>query len=178
MRTVTTRGDDSSPLGLGQEFPMRRDNLKFSDQVHLKDQFYAEVADEIIAEFNDTSYEDPKAAWKMEAGQVVALTAPPGMAESWDQFLQGERCADEVQLWNEAELFQEPQQLTRQVQRQQQHQQQQQQWGGYGRARGGRGGYRGRGCRGRRGYTPGVRRQSWHETSSDRRQITKSYFFN
>ena len=178
MQTVTTRGDQSSALGLGDEFPMRRDITKFADQVHLKDPYYTEVAEEVIREFMENTYEDPKTPWKVEAGQVVTLTTPPGLADSWDQFLQGERTAAEVQLWNEDELYQAPQHLL--------HQQVLpgwQPWGQqrsrYGRARGGRGrgGYRGR--RGQRGgYAPGDRRQNWHGTSSDRRMSLKNHTFN
>ena len=179
MATVTTRGDQSSALGLGPGFPMRRDSTKFADQVHLKDPYYAEVAEEVLREFSDNTYEDPKAPWKVEAGQVVSLVTPPGLQDSWDQFLQGERSAEEVQLWNEEELYSAPQQPLHQLVSPQWQQWGQQQWGRYHRARGHQGGYRGRGRRGRRGgYAPGDLRQRWHGSRADRRMALKNYNFH
>ena len=176
LQSVTTRGDRSAALGLGDEFPMRRDLNKFADQVHLRDENYLEVAEETLKEFSANGFSDVKIAWMMEAGQVTTMVTPPGLETSWAEFLQGRRTADEVQLWNEDELFRAPQRVRTQSlpgwQPWQQHQ------SGYGRARGGRQG-RGRGHRGGRGTTPGGWRPSWHGTRADRRpREAKSYFFN
>ena len=179
MQTVTTRGDQSAPLGLGNNFPMYRDVAKFADRVHLRDPYYQEIAEETVKEMDANGLCEPKAPWIVENGQVVHLNAPPGLEASWEDFLQGRRLASEVQVWNPEELFQTPPENRR-------YQQTLEDWTLWednasrgGRTRGARRGYRGRGHYRGRGYGSGGRRPSWHGSSADRRhKEAKNYIFH
>ena len=105
MKTVTTRGDRSTSLGLGREFPMFRDVMNFSDGIHLRDQHYMEVAEATLREYDANRFSDPKEAWRMVDGAIQRLEVPAGLEESWEEFLNGGRQASEVQLWNPEELW-------------------------------------------------------------------------
>ena len=175
-QSVTTRGDRSTALGLGGDFPMFRDTAKFADGVHLRDQFYMEVAEATLREYDANRFSDPKEAWTMVEGAVQRLEAPPGLEESWEEFLNGGRKASEVQLWNPEELW-----VTRQPLQQfgmddyefedwQQNPSSRGMW----RPRA-----RGRGSRGSRGRGYGGRGRGWRGSSQDRRpQGIKRYIFN
>ena len=112
----------------------------------------------------------------MVEGAVQRLEAPPGLEESWEEFLNGGRKASEVQLWNPEELW-----VTRQPLQQfgmddyefedwQQNPSSRGMW----RPRA-----RGRGSRGSRGRGYGGRGRGWRGSSQDRRpQGIKRYIFN
>ena len=113
----------------------------------------------------------------MVDGEVQQLDAPPGLEESWEEFLNGGRPASEVQLWNPEELWVSLPEQQRFGGHSFEPEDWEQRLGASWRSRArGRGAGRGRRGRGR-GY--GGRRLSWHESSVDRRlQGVKRYVFN
>ena len=176
MQSVTTRGDRLTTLGLGESFPMFRDAAKFVDSVHLRDQFYMEVAEATLREYDTNRFSDPKEAWTMVAGAVQRLEVPPGLEESWEEFLNGGRKASEVQLWNPEELWVTQQSLRRfglgdyEFDDWQQAPSSRGSW----RFRG-----RGRGSNRSRGRSSRGRGRGWRGSSSDRRPMgIKRYIFN
>ena len=152
LQCITTGGDNTEPLGLGNSFPMKRDVRKYADTVHLKDCQYKEIWDETIKENAKNMFSDPKDAWMMVRGEVAPLATPSGIEKSWTDFLQGKRQASEVQLWTPDELHLSPPPQWRQPQDNWQPWARGQSRGGQVRG-GGRGrGNRGHGGRGRRPY--------------------------
>ena len=108
LQCITTGEDNTEHLGLGSDFPMKRDVRKYADAVHLKDSQYKEIWDETIKENAKSSFSEPKDAWMVLRGVVTPLATPSGIDKAWADFLQGKRQANEVQLWTPDELYPSP----------------------------------------------------------------------
>ena len=71
LQTVNTGDDMTEPLGLGSNFPLKRDTRKYTDAVQLKDVAYKEIWDETIKENAKTHSPNPRTP-----GWWCAATSP------------------------------------------------------------------------------------------------------